>query len=137
MHVLFDKCEDEFRKLVRELWNYKCLVCGKNGTDVHHWAFRRNVHLFCHDPRNAVFLCRKHHDEADMDQSAAVEDRLSTMETGKLMLLWRDHVRVQANKQFGGIDYEKRLEILHKARIINAIDGYGLFHVWIETNKLS
>jgi len=128
-------CDIEFRKLVRELAQYRCLVCGRTGTDVHHWAFKRNILMFKHDPRNAVFLCRKHHDEADMDLNAVVEDRLSTTETGKLMLLWRDKMLPIANTQVSYINYEQRLAILHRAREINMRDGGGVFSVWIEANQ--
>ena len=129
-------CEVEFRKLIRELYQYRCFMCDGVGTDVHHWAFKRNVLMFKHDPRNALFLCRMDHDDADRDNNKLIEEKLSMTDTGKLMLLWRDKMMPIANTQIGYIEYEKRLATLRRARILNLQNGGGVFNVWLNATSV-
>lgn len=51
--------------LVKKRANGKCELCGKEGTDAHHWYFTRAQHSLSDiQPSNGVFLCRMCHNKA-------------------------------------------------------------------------
>ena len=52
-------------QLIKKRANGKCELCGKEGTDAHHWYFTRAQHCLADiQPANGVFLCRRCHNNA-------------------------------------------------------------------------
>jgi len=47
--------------LVAHYADQRCLMCGRNGCDPHHWLYSRRIHKFRWHIKNGVYLCRQCH----------------------------------------------------------------------------
>jgi len=52
-----------WHRLVAYQFNQRCAMCGRPGTDPHHWWFGRSALQYRWDINNGIYLCRKCHDE--------------------------------------------------------------------------
>ena len=55
-----NKADAAWAKIVRLMWQGKCAVCDKPGTDCHH-LISRAVKSTRHSLRNGILLCKLHH----------------------------------------------------------------------------
>lgn len=68
---------EEVRNQVLERDNYKCVVCGKPATQVHHIHLRSKRKDLVYEINNLVSLCNKHHDHQSLDGLERVNRRIA------------------------------------------------------------
>lgn len=68
---------EKIRSLVLERDNYKCVVCGKPATQVHHIHLRSKRKDLMYEINNLVSLCNKHHDHQSSDGLERVNRRIA------------------------------------------------------------
>lgn len=68
---------EEIRAQVLERDNYKCVVCGKPATQVHHIHLRSKRKDLLYEMNNLVSLCDKHHDHSSEDGLERVNRRIA------------------------------------------------------------
>ena len=57
--------------------NYKCVVCGRPATQVHHIHLRSKRKDLLYEKNNLVSLCDKHHDHSSEDGLERVNRRIA------------------------------------------------------------
>ena len=68
---------EEVRTKVLERDNYKCVVCGKPATQVHHIHLRSKRRDLMYEMCNLVSLCDKHHNHQSKDGLEEVNRRIA------------------------------------------------------------
>lgn len=68
---------EEIRNQVLMRDNYKCVVCGKPATQVHHIHLRSKRKDLLYEMNNLVSLCDKHHDHSSEDGLERVNRRIA------------------------------------------------------------
>lgn len=68
---------EEVRNKVLVRDNYKCVVCGKPATQVHHIHLRSKRKDLLYEMNNLVSLCDKHHDHTSEDGLERVNRRIA------------------------------------------------------------
>jgi hypothetical protein len=66
--------------LVRYSFNHRCVLCGKHGTDAHHWRFGRSFLKYRWEINNGVCLCRAHHSQIEVSKTTKAR-LLTVMQT--------------------------------------------------------
>lgn len=80
---------EEIREKVLIRDNYKCVVCGKPATQVHHIHLRSKRKDLLYEMNNLVSLCDKHHDHTSEDGLERVNRRIAEKRGVCLELLLR------------------------------------------------
>jgi hypothetical protein len=65
--LIIRQADRVWHKLVAYQFNQRCALCGKPGTDPHHWWFIRSIQQYRWDINNGVYLCRKCHGETERE----------------------------------------------------------------------
>lgn len=81
---------EEIRAQVLERDNYKCVICRKPATQVHHIHLRSKRKDLLYEMNNLVSLCDKHHDHTSEDGIERVNRRIAEvkhMSLEELLLL--------------------------------------------------
>lgn len=68
---------EEVRTKVLERDNYKCVVCGKPATQVHHIHLRSKRRDLMYEMCNLVSLCNRHHNHQSKDGLEEVNRRIA------------------------------------------------------------
>ena len=68
---------EEVRTKVLERDNYKCVVCGKPATQVHHIHLRSKKRDLMYEMCNLVSLCDRHHNHQSKDGLEEVNRRIA------------------------------------------------------------
>lgn len=68
---------EEVRTKVLERDNYKCVVCGKPATQVHHIHLRSKRRDLMYEMCNLVSLCDRHHNHQSKDGLEEVNRRIA------------------------------------------------------------
>ena len=68
---------EEVRNQVLMRDNYKCVVCGRPATQVHHIHLRSKRKDLLYEKNNLVSLCDKHHDHSSEDGLERVNRRIA------------------------------------------------------------
>ena len=68
---------EEIRNQVLIRDDYKCIVCGKSATQVHHIHLRSKRKDLIYEINNLVSLCDKHHDHQSIDGLEEVNKRIA------------------------------------------------------------
>lgn len=68
---------EEIRQKTLERDNYKCVVCGKPATHVHHIHLRSKRKDLLFEINNLVSLCNIHHDHSSIDGLERVNYRIA------------------------------------------------------------
>lgn len=68
---------EQVRNQVLERDNFKCIICGKPATQVHHIHLRSKRKDLLYEINNLVSLCDKHHDHSSIDGLERVNYRIA------------------------------------------------------------
>lgn len=68
---------EQVRNQILERDDYKCVVCGKPATQVHHIHLRSKRKDLMYEKNNLVSLCDKHHDHSSEDGLEKVNRRIA------------------------------------------------------------
>ena len=74
--LLISYCDALASKLTCAEFGGRCIVCGRLGTDCHHWAFRRGIRKYRWRLENLVWMCRGDHEAVKVDDSKAVKEEI-------------------------------------------------------------
>ena len=68
---------EQVRNQVLERDNFKCIICGKPATQVHHIHLRSKRKDLLYEINNLVSLCDKHHDHSSINGLERVNYRIA------------------------------------------------------------
>ena len=62
---LFLRADKVWSRIVGYQFNQHCILCGRPGTDAHHWLYIRSILQYRWNLSNGVYTCRICHSDVD------------------------------------------------------------------------
>jgi len=108
--LLISYCDALASKLTSFEFGGRCIVCGRPGTDCHHWAHGRSVRKYRWNLNNLVWICRKDHDFVRYDNGAAVKDEVRKSYPDRWK--WFESLQPIGGEPFGNYKIQLQYEFL-------------------------
>jgi len=97
-------------KLINFEFQGRCIVCGRPGTDCHHWAFSRSIRKYRWRLENLVWMCRGDHDRVKVDGGEELE--LAIMKYCPQRHAWKDNLPPLTVEPFGNYKIQLQYDYL-------------------------
>jgi len=108
--LLISYCDALASKLTCAEFGGRCIVCGRPGTDCHHWAFGRSIRKYRWRLENLVWMCRGDHDFVREDDGLEVE--IAIIRYSPHRHAWKDNLPPLKVEPFGNFKIQQQYEFL-------------------------
>ena len=108
--LLISYCDALASKLTCAEFGGRCIVCGRPGTDCHHWAFRRGIRKYRWRLENLVWMCRGDHEAVKVDGGEELE--LAIMKYCPQRHAWKDNLPPLTVEPFPNFKIQLQYEFL-------------------------
>jgi len=107
--LLIRYADSLWSKLICNEFKGRCMICGRIGSDAHHWAFGRSIRKYRWHLMNGVWLCRQDHEYSEMEAAMFM---VALGMNCRERMAWRDSLPTLVVEPFPNYKIQKNYDFL-------------------------